>query len=158
MDLPIPKHLQEIIYPIGMKNSEFEVTGEVRCTCGCKSFEIWESNDRQLVKTVCENCKKEYLLFDSGKHGWNGFVCGDDFLDREMPLKQYGCSKCKEYDFSIVICISSQGKADFEEDCLLNDDSFTLNDWINAFDWITISLSCKKCGATDRKWLDFETM
>ena len=156
--LPIPMHLQEIMIPVGNCNSELEVTGKIKCPCGSEAFGIWESNDRQIVKIVCKECRTEHILFDSGKHGWNGFVCGDDFLDREMPFDKYSCSKCTEDIFSIVVRISSQGKDDFKEECLSNDDSFTLADWVNAFEWITISLFCQKCGKTDKEWLDLETM
>ena len=157
-EFPIPKHLQTLLIPVGNSNGELEVTGKIKCPCGSETVEIWESNDRQIVKIVCEKCKKEFVLFDSGKHGWNGFVCGDDFLDREMPFEKYSCSKCAENIFSIVVRISSQGKEDFKEECLSNNDAFTLGDWVNAFDWITISLSCIKCGLTDKEWLDMETM
>ncbi len=155
---PIPTHLQAIMFPIGNNNSEFKVTGKIKCTCGGETFEIWESNDKQIVKIACEKCGSEVVLFDSGKHGWEGFVCGNDFLDREMPFEKYLCSKCAEDVFSIVVRISSQGKEDFKEECLSNDDSFTLEDWVNAFEWITISISCKKCELTSKKWLDLETM
>lgn len=158
MTFPIPTHLQTILIPVGEENSEFEVTGKIKCSCGSESFELFESNDKQIVKVICKKCKKEFVLFDSGKHGWNGFVCGDDFLDREMPFKQFFCSECGENTFSITIYISSQGKGDFAEECLSDDDSFTLEDWVNAFDWITISLSCEKCGFADEEWLDLETM
>ena len=103
-------------------------------------------------------CKKEFVLFDSGKHGWNGFVCGDDFLDREKPLKQILCSKCRKKVFGITLHISSQGKEDFAEECMSYDDAFSLDDWVNAFEWITISLSCAECGHSDKNWLDLETM
>ena len=156
--LPIPAHLRAIMHPIGNSNNEFQVTGKIECLCGSEAFEIWESNDRQIVKIVCKKCKSEFLLFDSGKHGWDGFVCGDDFLDREMPFEKYLCSKCAEDNFNVIVRISSQGKEDFEEECLSNDDSFTLEDWVNAFDWITISLSCEKCGLHEKEWLDMETM
>lgn len=158
MDFPIPKHLQTILVPIGEENSEFEVTGKIKCSCGCESFEVSESNDKQIVKAICKKCKKEFVLFDNGKHGWNGFVCRDDFLDREMPFKQFVCSECEENAFEITIRIHSQGKEDFEEECLSNDDSFILEDWVNAFDWITVSLCCIKCGLIDKDWLDLETM
>ena len=156
--LPIPMHLQDIMIPVGNSNSELEVTGIIKCPCGSEIFEIWESNDRQLVKIVCKECKTEYILFDSGKHGWNGFVCGDDFLDREMPFEKHLCSECAEDVFGVVVRISSQGKEDFKEECLSNDDAFTLEDWVNAFEWITISLSCKKCVLSDKEWLTLETM
>lgn len=155
---PIPMHLQAIMLPVGNSNSELEVTGKIKCPCDSEAFEIWESNDRQIVKIVCKKCKTEFVLFDSGKHGWNGFVCGDDFLDREVPFEKHLCSKCAEDIFSVVVRISSQGKKDFKEECLSNDDSFTLDDWVNAFEWITISLFCKKCGLTNKEWLDMETM
>ena len=158
MIYPIPTHLQEILIPVGNENSEFEVTGKIKCPCGSESFKILESNDKEITKAVCEKCNKEFLLFDSGKHGWNGFICGDDYLDREMPFNQYFCSECEKDTFGINIKISSQGKEDFEEECLSDDDSFTLADWVNAFDWITISLLCEECGFNSEEWLDFETM
>lgn len=158
MDLPIPAHLQSILLPVGSDNSEFQVTGKIRCTCGCETFEVWESNERLIVKAVCKECQKELLLFDSGKHGWNGFVCKEDYLDREKPFEQYCCAECKEKAFGITIRIASQGKQDFEEECLAYDDSFSLQDWVNAFEWITISLHCDKCALTSEEWLDSETM
>lgn len=156
--LPIPTHLQSILLPVGNNNSEYEVTGIIKCPCGSVDFEISESNGKQILKIVCKECKKEFVLFDSGKHGWNGFVCGDDFLDREIPLEQVLCSKCGENAFNITLHISSQGKEDFAEECLANDDSFALEDWVNVFDWITVSLFCAKCGFSDNNWLDLETM
>ena len=67
MDLPIPTHLKEILSLMGDENNEFEVTGKIRCSCGNEFFEIWESNERLIVKAVCKQCKKEYLIFDNGK-------------------------------------------------------------------------------------------
>ena len=156
--LPIPTHLQSILIPVGSNNNECEVTGTIKCHCGSDAFEICENNERQLLKIVCKECKKEFVLFDSGKHGWNGFVCKDDFLDREIPLEKVCCSKCGESSFKIALHISSQGKEDFAEECLANDDSFSQEDWVNAFEWITVSLSCIKCGHCEKNWLDFETM
>ena len=69
--LPIPTHLQAIMLPIGNSNSELEVTGKIKCPCGNEFFEIWESNGRQIVKLLCKECKTEYIIFDSGKHGWD---------------------------------------------------------------------------------------
>ena len=50
MDLPIPTHLQPFFTVIGDKNDEYSVTGTIHCSCGCEQFEVWESNDRGLVK------------------------------------------------------------------------------------------------------------
>ena len=59
MDLPIPTHLQPFFTVIGDKNDEYSVTGTIHCSCGCEQFEVWESNDRGLVKLVCRKCGKE---------------------------------------------------------------------------------------------------
>lgn len=156
MELPIPTHLQKILVPLGKNNSENEVNGKIKCPCGSELFEVHESNERQLIKLVCKQCGKEFLLFDAGKHGWNGFVCGDDFLDRSLPLQKYFC-ECGEDVFDVNVIISSQGKQDFIDECA-DDDSFSPDDWVNAFDWIAVSLCCKKCGSNEENWLELETM
>lgn len=158
MELPVPTHLKDIFFPVGNDNYEFEVTGEIKCTCGNEYFEIWESNEQLMVKILCKQCKKEYVIFDSGKHGWNGFVCGDDFLNRELPYNKYHCSNCKEDCFKVLVHISSQGKEDFIDECLSTDDSFLVEDWVDAFEWISISLTCENCGELSKEWLDAETM
>lgn len=158
MDFPVPVHLQSNFKPIGNENDEYEVKGSIHCLCGSESFEIWESNDRNIIRLKCKQCGEEFILFDSGKHGWNGFVCKDDFNDRECPFSQYVCEECEHDSFKICVTISSQGKDDFMEECVSNDDSFTIDDWVNAFEWITVSLSCENCTFEDSKWLDMETM
>ena len=158
MDYPIPTHLQQFLEPVGEENSEYEVTGTVRCTCGCKNFEVWQSNERQIIKLVCKQCGKEIQLFDAGKHGWNGFVCGDDFLDQTLPFEKHTCPDCDEDVFEVTVHISSQGKQDFLEECVANDDSFSGEDWVDGFEWITVSLTCRECSGEDQEWVDLETM
>ena len=154
--LPIPTHMNSILVPVGDKNSGFEVTGKIKCPCGNECFEIWESNDRQIVTIVCTKCKEKVVLFDGGKHGWDAVMCGQDGLDREMPSRQFFCPECGESAFRITVYISSPGIVDFAEN-LSDENEFTLDDWVNAFDWITVSLSCEKCGWADEDWLDCET-
>lgn len=103
MELPVPTHLKDILFPIGNDNNEFEVTGEIQCSCGNEYFEIWESNEQLIVKVICKQCKKEFVIFDSGRHGWNGFVCGDDFLNRELPYNKYHCSSCEEDGCKVIV-------------------------------------------------------
>lgn len=158
MELPIPSHLKFLLIPFGDENSEFEVTGKIRCGCDCEQFEVFESNERHIVKLICSQCAREFLLFDAGIHGWDGFVCKDDFLDRSLPFQKYTCETCGEDRFTVGVYISSQGKEDFIKECVSNDDSFTADDWINGFEWITVSLNCDGCGASEDDWLDLETM
>lgn len=90
MELPIPRHLKEHFIPYGFDNSQNQVSGKIRCLCNGETFFVFSSNDGGIVKLVCTQCKKEILLFDAGKYGWNGF----NF-------------------FKVSVSISSQGKEDF---------------------------------------------
>lgn len=158
MDLPVPTHLQQHLKPVGEKNSEYEVTGTIQCACGNEIFEVWESNERLIIKLICKQCGREIGLLDAGRHGWNGFVCKDDFLDRTLPLRKYRCPRCKKDAFSITVFLSSQGKQDFLDECVAHDDSFSADDWVDGFEWITVSLFCNKCTFQEKDWVDLETM
>ncbi|MBQ9994629.1 MAG: hypothetical protein IJP17_07965, partial [Clostridia bacterium] len=81
-----------------------------------------------------------------------------DYLDRTLSLQKYNCPKCGEECFKVSVRISSQGKQDFLDECVANDNSFSIDDWVNGFEWITIALSCKKCSFRDDEWVDLETM
>ena len=157
MQLPIPTHLGEYFTPVGEQNTEFEVTGYIECQCGNDIFETWESNDCQMIKVVCKHCGHEIVIFDAGRHGWNGFVCKEDFLERDLPYEKCNCEGCDGDGFNVKVYISSQGKEDFIEECLSNDDSFKEEDWVDAFEWITISLKCCECD-NEEELVDFETM
>ena len=158
MELPIPTHLQPYLTLIGEDNSEYEITGSINCSCNSDEFEVWESNDRQIVKLICKKCGAEIVIFDSGKHGWNGFVCKDDYLDRLLPFNKYVCPECEQDSFKVSVYVSSQGKEDFIEECVSNDDSFSEDDWVDGFECIRISLNCSKCSCTEDDWVDCETM
>lgn len=157
-DLPIPKHLQEYLTPIGNNNSEYEVTGTINCSCGTDEFEVWESNQRRIIKLVCRHCGKELLLFDESKHGWNGYVCHENFLNHTLPLCKYACPDCHNDVFHVTVEITSQGKQDFLEECIAFDDSFSPDDWVDGFESISVSLSCKMCQMPHDNWGVFETM
>jgi hypothetical protein len=110
-----------------------------------------------IVKLGCKKCNVEIIIFDEGRHGWNGFVCKDDFLDRSQAFQIVLCEKCEADTFKVMVKISSQGKQDFIEECISNDDSFTVEEWVDGFELITISLKCAECGYTE-EWMECETM
>lgn len=161
MNLPIPSHLINYLIASGDANNELEVTGEIQCSCSNHEhdkFEIYESNDKSIIKLICTNCKKDIILFDEGKHGWNGFVCKDDFLDRTLAFSKALCTGCQSDIFKVNMHISSQGKQDFIDECVSDDDSFSPEQWVDAFEWITISPMCINCNKLEDGWADFETM
>lgn len=157
-ELPIPSHLVNCLFPIGQDNTEYHVTGIIKCECGNELFQVCESNEKQLVKLICCECGKEIKLFDAGKDGWNGFVCKMDFIDRNMPFNKVICSECNSSLHNVITTINSQGKQDFYDECVSNDDSFSMDDWVNGFEWIQISLKCDSCQKSEEQWVDLETM
>ena len=99
--------------------------------------------------------------------GWNTKNCQhfimktekeDEFIDRAMPFQKYACPVCGKDVFGVVVYISSQGKEDFVEECVSYDESFSEEDWIDAFECIAFSLSCKECGSVQDGWAVLETM
>ncbi|MBQ8611446.1 MAG: hypothetical protein IJ412_07020 [Oscillospiraceae bacterium] len=158
IELPIPTHLKDHFVPLGDKNTGRQVSGAIRCSCGCGDLAVWSSNERRLVIPVCGQCEKIFLLFDAGRHGWNGFVCGEDPLVRSEPVEEFCCPKCGQSSFGIGAVITSQGKEDFCRQALTGEDDLTPEDWVNAFDYIGISLRCRNCGWTDRRWSRQETL
>ena len=173
--LPIPTHLRDTFIPIGDEKNENHVDGIIRCLCGYECFHIkiyadtgngypqvckYSEGYALIVKAICKDCGKEYLIFDNSKHGWNGFVChyGADVPDKE--LKSWNCPKCSCVIHNIEISIDSQGKQDFIDESGIADGGadFKEDDWVNAFEWITIGLKCFGCGHDDEKWIDYETM
>lgn len=165
---PIPTHLKKILIPYGNKNSSLKVNGKLKCTCGGDQFIIKTLHDKNsgvdgsFVKVVCRSCKKDYLIFDAYKHGWDGFVC-KSFPERiinESDIHNVNCKICNSNLFTVKISISSQGPDDFVEETGIQngDQTFQLEEWVNAFEWITIIPTCIECGEILSDFISFETM
>lgn len=175
MQLPIPKHLKDIFIPLGDDNSEFSVTGKIKCKCGSNNFKILivgddsqykedqvikvaeiDGNYFLVIKVVCEDCNAEYLVFDNDYHGWNGFVCGGDNREiKRPPARQWNCDKCGKPIHKMIVKINSQGKDDFLEE---GGEEFGIENWVEAFEWITIETECSNCNKINKEWISYETM
>lgn len=156
-ELPIPRHLREYFQVLPGNNDEYRVRGQMVCGCKNQSFLLHESDDKGIVKLQCSACSQMILLFDEGKHGWDGFVCKMDFLNRPQSFKRQICSRCAADQFEIAVQVQSQGKRDFFEECASQDASFTMEDWVDAFEWIVIETTCTAC-RTFEVWREYETM
>jgi hypothetical protein len=64
MDYPIPMHLKDFFQLVGENNSEFEATGNIKCSCGSETFSVIQSNDKMIVKLKCHKCNQEITIFD----------------------------------------------------------------------------------------------
>lgn len=157
MEYPIPKHIRDFFQLVGANNNEYEAKGSIKCSCNSEIFRVYQSNGKRIVKVICHKCNKEIIIFDEGQHGWNGFVCKDDSLDRSQLFEKVRCKNCEADTFEVLVVISSQGKQDFIDECTSNDDSFSEDDWVDGFEWISISLRCSE-GDYAEEWMECETM
>jgi hypothetical protein len=175
MNLPIPHHLKAILLPIGEGNSEFRAHGSISCECGCTVFSVfafgkteeanliveqYEDDYSLVVKVKCVSCGKSHLLFDMSKHGWNGFVCHDGVSVPDEKLEAWKCQECGSDTHHVTITIDSQGRADYisELGAEITSGESSKDDWTEAFEWISMDLTCTNCKTCIERWVDLETM
>ncbi len=172
MDYPIPTHLKEILVVDEKASDIHDIEGSLRCTCGCKKFLlrnfadyynaqpcVARKNDGYafVIKAVCADCGNEWVVFDLSKHGYNGFVCKDGLTVDDSELEKYLCSKCFSEYFFVKIGIEVENKEQFIEECVTEyPDEFSPEDYINAFNWITISVKCCHCEIKNDDWVSLE--
>ncbi len=167
---PIPTHLKKILFPKTESPDGCEVTGGLKCKCGNSEFKVKTYRytedgevciDGSYVEVQCTKCNTEHLVFDANKHGWDGFVCGGySKREEDDELEEFKCTECGGSSFDVNVYISSQGPDDFAEQLEeeIENGDFKKDDWINAFDWITISLTCFKCKKEFEEFISRETM
>jgi hypothetical protein len=173
--MPAPTHLKGIIIPREDLLDEEPLIGDVLCKCGSNDFRLMYPGATQeyegkmhpctteinghfffLTKAVCTKCSVEYLLFDSDFHGSDGFLCHDR-KKASLPrpsLVSWKCLSCGALSHSVTITICSQGKDVFMAE---TKGEFDEGLWPDAFEWITISIKCNKCGLETKNWVDYET-
>lgn len=116
---PIPRHLLEIFKVNTEKSSEYDLEGKINCTCGCDKFGIstYAEYDKEgnphvhkykgdyafVVKCICKDCQKEWLLFDLSKHGFEGFLWHEGAEVPDSELEKYHCRKCSSEYLEITI-------------------------------------------------------
>jgi hypothetical protein len=174
--MPVPSHLQGLVFPLDNAMDEEALSAGVRCPCGHERFELlYPGHSREhegettpytaevdgsfffLLKFRCTDCRREHLLFDADLHGWNGFVCHDSAqaaLPRP-PLVAWPCQKCGETEHSGVVRIQTQGKEDFVPE---SGGKFDEGRWPDAFGWFSLDLTCSKCGKESPELVSYETM
>ena len=169
MNDPIPTHLKTIFRVNENETNASNLSGSIVCDCGCEYFTILHNENRQYdpsmryseqdglkVVAICNNCRKKHLIFDEATQGYNGLICGDFKTALDSCLSDYICHKCGSTIFSISLDIEIEDKEQFIEECVNEyPDKFSPDDYIDAFDWITISVCCKKC-SKEIEWISLE--
>lgn len=175
--IPSPQHLRACTVPSPAKAGQHQYAGDVRCRCGCDTFEMWHAGATHEVRGTiipctaqidgafffrivakCTDCGAEHLLFDKDFHGWDGFVCRDELrghLHPRPPLVAWQCDACGEATHKADVVVVDEDKEDAIEESggLLNDAN-----WQEGFGWICIDLCCAACGHRHQPWVSYETM
>jgi len=166
---PVPNHLKSILKVDEDLSDMHDLDGKIVCTCGCQKFRIMHNNDRKYddslnyreqdglkINAICSKCGKKHLLFDEATQGYGGFVCHDHKTADDKTLTGLKCKKCGADMFSVMIGIEAEDKEQFIEECVTEyPDEFSLEDFIDSFDWITITVRCESCGNVD-EWISLE--
>lgn len=172
--LPIPRHLLKIFHPDIKHCNEYDLNGDIQCDCGCAVFYIKlfaDFDDKNIphvrkykngwgfvVHAVCKDCGQEWTIFDDSKHGYNGYVCHQAVPVPDSELKNFVCPECKDSVFKIDISIETEDKEQFlEEVVAYEEDNFSEDDYVDAFNSITIDIECLHCGKKEIGWIAYET-
>lgn len=152
---PVPTHLKPFFVVDRKKNDEDQLSGDIRCTCGCMAFTASRSRDDDcLYRLNCDRCGQDIQLFDARVQGWDAVVCHmpGELMDMGEVIEK--CGKCGGDRFSAVVLIEPAQKEEFiacvegeRPDC----------EWVNAFTWFAAHLTCTCCGHRMRSWADIET-
>lgn len=172
---PVPRYLKEIYCVDESVSGEYNLDGRVQCVCGCENFKIrtfsdynakrnivsvgqYEDGYALVVKADCNTCGKEWLLFDLSKHGYDGFVCQDGVaIPDTVELAEYSCVNCRQNSFKVYMGIEVEDKEQFMEEVVAwKPDKFTEEDYVDAFNWLDISLKCSCCGKDEKSWINLE--
>lgn len=171
--IPIPKHLKNILIVGENDYDENNLEGKIQCTCGCRDIKLkiyaeehsnhisvnkYKGDYGLRIAGVCSSCQNTFDIFDMAKHGYDGFVCQNGKSVEDIDLKKYYCSGCKNDTVEVEIGLELEDQQQFNEEVVYEEpDKFKPEDYVEAFNWITISLRCSKCGKTIKDWVSFET-
>lgn len=172
---PIPRHLTRIFQVNVVETTEYDLKGTIRCDCGCRQFRIKtvsnidqkgnlhltkckQNNSLQnyalAIVGTCKSCGRDWLIFDMSKHGFSGYICHDGVALSITELKAYHCPKCGKNSFYIEVEIEVEDKEQFVEDIV--GEGFVEEDYVDAFNWIVISIKCSCCGNVFENWVNLE--
>lgn len=172
--LPVPRHLTDIFQGDLDEESAWTLNGRLKCTCGCERFLMktysslrkdgglsvasCEDGYALVIQAECSGCGRVWPVFDMSRHGYNGYVCQEGVEVPDSELKPYRCPKCRGEQFSAEICIELEDPEQFAEEVVQYEpEKYAEEDYVDAFDWITISLDCAGCRHKIKDWVNFET-
>lgn len=172
--LPVPRHLEKIFQADLDETDTYELKGTLKCTCGCEQFSLktysclrkngclgvtrYKDGYALVIQAKCRKCGGSRLVFDMSRHGYNGYVCHEGVQVPDSELEPYRCPECKKNLFLVEIGMEVEVPEQFAEEVVAYEpETYAEEDYVDAFDWITISVECAGCGHKVRDWVNFET-
>lgn len=169
MEYPIPTHLKSILKVDKTLSDLNHIDGKVICNCGCENLKIMQNEDREYneslsymeqegleIIAICEECERKLLLFDEATQGYTGFVCHECKTPKYESLTGLKCKKCGADVFDVMLGIEVEDREQFIEECVAESpDEFSADDFVNAFNWITVTVHCVNCGNRN-EWVSLE--
>jgi len=184
MNMPsTPAHLAGISRLDEDRTTEQMFVADIVCTCGNPNLNLMhsggtrEENGEPIPQTAevegsffmiigaeCPACQKSHLIFDKDYHGWDGFACAHETGYRANPrpdLVSWPCVKCNSPSHRITVLISMDREMILDDGPVTSPDGSSILDdsnWQEGFDWITVEITCSKCGRKTEEWLSYEAM
>lgn len=172
--LPVPRHLTEIFQANPEEENTWELNGRLKCTCGCEQFSLKTYSDLRadgglrvarygdgyalVIEAECKMCGSRWLVFDASRHGYNGYVCHEGVEVPDSELKSYHCPECGKEQFLVEIGIELEDPEQFVEDVVIYEQGkYSEEDYVDAFDGISIPVECACCHHKMKDWVAFET-
>ncbi|HEY2784674.1 MAG TPA: hypothetical protein VGJ05_06820 [Fimbriiglobus sp.] len=170
--MPTPSHLAKCTTRIKSKCRSTLFVGKVKCTCGHEEMRLkFTATDGDgiggprsvlldglyyaIVEAICHACELKYLLFDESRHGWNGFLAGDNRIAPfDGKLTEWQCIECQARPHTAIVRVRGENPetAIEESESLLNG-----SNWFEGFGWISIDIKCRQCRKQTIDWLSWET-
>lgn len=113
-------------------------------------------NDGVSIHCTCNECGKEFEIFNSTKDGYNGYLCTDKRIDFEK--EEFYCVKCHKNDFTIEIEYSYDNDKEMVKEIKETMEEVKKEDITNTFGWISITVKCNHCGKVYKHIFDYECM
>lgn len=172
--LPVPRHLKKIFQADPEKSDTYDLEGTLKCTCGCERFSLktysflrkdgclgvarCKDGYALVIQAECGGCGSSWLVFDMSRHGYNGYVCHEGAEAPDSELETYHCPECGKDSFLVEISIEVEDPEQFAEEVVAYEpETYSEEDYVDAFDWIVISAECSCCRHKIRDWVNFET-
>lgn len=105
---------------------------------------------------ICNECGKEFEIFNSTKDGYDGYLCTDKQIDFEK--EEFHCIKCNQNDFTIEIEYSYDNDKEVLKEIKETMEDTKKGDVTNTFSWISITIKCNHCGKVYKHVFDYECM